>query len=137
MCNKTIWQAIMTLSFLRVPFIDLLRTLLITMNFLLFVGLATLASAASIEITVKDDLISAELVDAPLIDVLQRVKQEFGFKAHFHGDLSELISLSFTDFPLEKCLQQLTSNHSLSVASLSTTQLPEKNDEKITYVLIL
>ncbi|MCP4342587.1 MAG: HEAT repeat domain-containing protein [Desulfobulbaceae bacterium] len=120
----------MTTSFLRIPFIDLLRSLLITMHFLLFAGLATLASAATMEITVKNDLISVELVDVPLIEVLQRVKQEFGFKAHFHGDLSELITLSFTDFPLEKCLQQLTANHSLSVASLSPTKLPEQNDEK-------
>ncbi|MDX2480298.1 MAG: hypothetical protein QNK24_08165, partial [Desulfuromusa sp.] len=120
----------MTISFLRIPFIDLLRALLITINCLLFAGLATLASAATMEITVKNDLISVELVDVPLIEVLQRVKQEFGFKAHFHGDLSELITLSFTDFPLEKCLQQLTANHSLSVASLTTTKIPEQNDRK-------
>jgi hypothetical protein len=120
----------MTISFLRIPSINLLRSLLIGMIFLLFAGLATFASAVTIEITVKDDLISAKLIDVPLIEVLQRVKQEFGFKAHFQGDLSELITLSFTDFPLEKCLQQLTANHSLSVASLTTTKIPEQNEKK-------
>lgn len=127
----------MTTSFLKVPSIHSLKPLLTVVLFVLITGLAdiVLAKATStepiIDITVQDNLISANLVDAPLIDVLQRVKQEFGFKAHFHGDLTERLTLSFTDIPLDKCLRQLTINHSLSVASLpTTTKAPERNEAK-------
>ena len=90
------------------------------------------------EITFRDQLISAELVDAPLIDVLQRIQQEFGFKAHYHGDLTEQISLSFTDMPLLKCLQQLTVNQSLSVATQPTREIPEQSEAKqITEIWVL
>jgi hypothetical protein len=136
MDNKTVWQAIMMISFKKNPSIYLLRSLLFAMLFLSVAVLAgitlaeTISSSSRMEITFKDDLITAELVDVPLVDVLQRIKQEFGFKAHFHGDLTELITLSFTDLPLEKCLQQLTANHSLSVASLAPAKLTGQNDEK-------
>jgi hypothetical protein len=120
----------------RSLFSNLLRITLFTVIFLCVVYLAGPATAETIstpsimEITFKDDLISAELVDVPLIDVLKRLKQEFGFKAHFYGDLTEPITLSFKDFQLDKCLQQLTTNHSLSVASQSKTKLPGQNDLK-------
>ena len=127
----------MTTSLLKVPYIRSLKSLLTVVLFLLVADLAatalakTISTTPIIEITLKDELISAELVDAPLIDVLQRVKKEFGFKAHFHGDLSELLTLSFTDIPLDKCLRLLTINHSLSVASLpTTTEQPEQNEAK-------
>lgn len=126
----------MKTSFLKIPVIGLWRSLIIAMLFSLVVELAGIASAKTVstpsvmEITFNEDLISAELVDAPLLGVLQRLKQEFGFKAHFHGDLTELITLSFNDLPLDKSLQQLTANHSLSVAYLSTTKAPEQNEVK-------
>lgn len=126
----------MTKFFLKVPSGNLLRSLLIAVLILLVADLTGSTSAEIIstppimEITFQDGLISVDLVDAPLIDVLQRIKEEFGFKAHFHGDLTELITLSFTDIPLDKCLRQLTANHSLSVASLPTTQPSEQNEAK-------
>jgi hypothetical protein len=127
----------MTISFLKVPYTHLLKTLLTVVLFLLVADLTGIALAKTIsttpiiEITFQDELISAKLIDAPLIDVLQRVKEEFGFKAHFHGDLTELLTLSFTDIPLDKCLRLLTVNHSLSVASLpTTTEPPEQNEAK-------
>jgi hypothetical protein len=82
------------------------------------------------DITFKDNLISAELVDIPLIDVLQRIKQKFGFKMHLHSDLNEMITLSFTDMPLDKCLRLLTAKHSLSVAFMPTTKSSEPNNAK-------
>lgn len=80
-------------------------------------SVAATAASPAMAITVDEQLISAELVDAPLIEVLQRLQQEFGFKAYFHGDLSEPITASFAATPLLKVLQLLTANQSLSVAT--------------------
>lgn len=126
----------MTISFLNVPSINSLRLLVIAVFWLLIVAFSGMASAEALsgqplmEITFQNNLISAELVDAPLIDVLQRIKQEYGFKTHFYGDLTEMITLSFTDLPLDKCLRQLTANHSLSIASLPTTKSPQQTEAK-------
>jgi HEAT repeat protein len=91
---------------------------------------ATKSPPPIMEITFQNDLISAELVDAPLIDVLQRIKQEFGFKAHFHGDLTEPITMSFKELPLEKCLRLLTANQAISVASEIASASPEQSEIK-------
>lgn len=88
------------------------------------------SSSATMEITYQDDLISAEFVDVPLIDILQQLKQKFGFKGHFHGDLTEQITLSFSSIPLEKCLRLLTASHSLSVATRQTAKMPEQDEGK-------
>jgi hypothetical protein len=126
----------MTHSFLQVSSIGWLRSLLIVLLFLFAaaqtgIGRAkTVPMPPGIELTFQDGLISAELVDAPLIDVLERIKQEFGFKAHYHGDLTELITVSFTDFPLSKCLRLLTANQSLSVATRPAADASEQNDTK-------
>ncbi len=126
----------MTKSLLKVPFITFFPSLVLSLCWLLIisqtaaVSAETIAPPAVMEITFRDNLISAELVDVPLIDVLQRIKNEFGFKAHFLGDLTELITMSFTDMPLAKCLRQLTTNHSLSVVSRPTTNSTAQNGVK-------
>ena len=114
---------------------DLLRLFLSAMVFLFFAcqidsTLAQGAPSPTMEITVHYGLISAELVNVPLIDVLQRVQEEFGFKAHYHGDLTERITMSFTSMPLQKCLRQLTVNQSLSVATRPTHKKSERNEAK-------
>ncbi len=83
------------------------------------------------DITFRDQLISARLVNAPLIEVLQRVQQEFGFKAHYHGELNEPITLSLSDTPLLKSLQLLTVNQSLSVVTRPSKKGAEPSDAKI------
>jgi len=110
-----------------------MRTLAILLFFWLF-GDVTMAGSAMtssalpvMEITFEDDLISAQLVDAPLIDVLLQIKKHFGFKAHYYGDLSEKITLSFNEWPLDKCLRRLTANQSLSVASRPAAR-PQEDD---------
>lgn len=126
----------MIISFLKVPFFNSFLSLVISACWLLtiaqtgVVSAETISSPAIMEITVRGNLISAKLIDAPLIDVLQRIKKEFGFKAHFYGDLTELTTMSFTDIPLDKCLRQLTANHSLSVVSRPTTTSEEENGAK-------
>jgi hypothetical protein len=120
-------------SLWKFPAVDSLKAVLIVVFGLLISSPAGLAPAQTvppapiIEITFKDGLITAELVDAPLIEVLQRIRKEFGFKIHFHGELSESITLSFTDLPLEKCLRQLTANHSISVVSKTQSGVSEQN----------
>jgi len=110
----------------------------------LFVAAIVVTSAAKasgepvMEITVNEDLISARLVDAPLIDVLQRISKEFGFKAHYFGDLSEKLTLAFSGLTLEKCLRQLTANQSLSVASMpGAVQSQESEARRITEIWVL
>jgi hypothetical protein len=126
----------MTISFLKISIANTLRSLLMFVTWFLVICLPGIAQAATkapppiMEITFQNDLISADLVDAPLIDVLQRIKQEFGFKAHFHGDLTEPITLSFTELPLEKCLRLLTANQAISVASETTSASPEQSEAR-------
>lgn len=126
----------MTVSFLKFMTLITLRDVLIAILFMLivaptgFVSAETIAPPAIMEISFQNNLISAELADAPLIDVLEKIRQEFGFKVHFHGDLTELITLSFTDVSLEKCLRLLTANQSLSVATRATTKTAEQNGAK-------
>lgn len=67
------------------------------------------------EITVQDELITAGIQEVPLINVLERLQQEFSFKAHFHGDLTQPVSVTLTDVTLARCLRQLTANYSLSI----------------------
>ncbi|TKB28079.1 hypothetical protein FCL47_00890 [Desulfopila sp. IMCC35006] len=113
----------MTVSNIKVSSLFLLKTWLCAIFFGFVAGqinpawAAEPSAAPTMDITFQEQLISAELVDVPLIDVLQRIQQEFGFKAHFHGDLTEPITMTFTDMPLLKCLKNLTINQSLSVAT--------------------
>ncbi len=134
----------MTIRNLKVSSTKYLIFQLVAMFVCLAVDLTGSISAEAIspapimKITFKDDLISAELVDAPLIDVLQRLEQEIGFKAHFYGDLNELITLSFTNISLDKCLRRLTANHSLSVASLPILKSQgQKNKKQIAEIWVL
>lgn len=134
----------MTISFLKSPSLKSIRVLFIV-GFSLFIPhlpavpvfAETKPSISVMEVTFQDDLISAKLVDAPLIEVLQEIKREYGFKAHFHGDLSEKITLSFTDLPLDKCLQQLTVGHSVSVVSKTNSELKQNGSRQIAEVWVL
>lgn len=133
--HKSIWQVNMMIFFAEASFLNSLRFLLIAVFLMLIVApLNTVAaetvSPSIMEISFHDDFVSAQLVDVPLIDVLQRIKKEFGFKAHFHGDLTEKITLSFTDVPLKKCLQLLTADHSLSVATRHAVEMLEQSEAK-------
>jgi len=86
----------------------------------------------------QDELISAELVDAPLVDVLQRIKEEFGFKVNIHGDVNERLTLSFSDLPLDKCLRLLTINQSLSVVTEATPGTSKQEEvRRITEIWVL
>jgi hypothetical protein len=122
----------MTISFLNIPSLNNLKLLLIAV-FCLFIpnligGFAfaeTASSTPAMEITFKDDLVSARLVDAPLIEVLRQLRREFGFKAHFLGDLSEKITLT------------LTAGHSLSVVSETTSELEQNESSQIAEVWVL
>jgi hypothetical protein len=91
-----------------------------------------------VQITFQDELISAELVDAPLVEVLEQIKQEFGFKVNIHGDVNERLTLSFSDLPLDKCLRLLTVNQSLSVVTEATPGASKQEDpRRITEIWVL
>lgn len=95
-------------------------------------------AASIVQITFQDELISAELVDAPLVEVLEQIKQEFGFKVNIHGDVNERLTLSFSDLPLDKCLRLLTVNQSLSVVTEATPGASKQDDpRRITEIWVL
>lgn len=122
-------------SFLQAFSIGWLRSLLIVL-FLYTTAQTGLSKAQTsslppgIELTYNDGLVSAKLVDAPLIDVLEQIKQEFGFTTHYHGDLTERVTLSFTDLPLAKTLRLLTANQSLSVATRPASDASAQHDSR-------
>lgn len=133
----------MVRSSLKVPAASL-RYLAIMPLLWLIIAVMVASSAAMVsgapvmEITVNEHLISARLVDAPLIEVLQRISKEFGFKAHYYGDLSEILTLSFNSLPLEKCLRLLTANQSLSIASMpGAEQSGESEARQIAEIWVL
>lgn len=102
-------------------------------------GAATeVPEATVLQITFQDELISADLVDAPLVEVLQRIKEEFGFKVNIHGDVNERLTLSFSDLPLDKCLRLLTVNQSLSVATQAPPRTSKQEEaRRITEIWVL
>lgn len=69
---------------------------------------------AFIEIRVQNNLISVDLIEARLEDVLHSIGKKAGFKSHLSGDLSERLTITFIDVPLEKGLKRLAGKHSLS-----------------------
>lgn len=95
-------------------------------------------TSSILHITFQDALISAELVNAPLVEVLQRIKEEFGFKVNIHGDVNERLTLSFSDLPLDKCLRLLTVNQSLSVVTQATPKTSKQEEaRRITEIWVL
>ncbi|WP_459944651.1 HEAT repeat domain-containing protein [Desulfocastanea catecholica] len=93
---------------------------------------------STLHITFQDELISADLVDAPLVEVLQRIKEEFGFKVNIHGDVNERLTLSFSDLPLDKCLRLLTVNQSLSVVTEAPPRTSKQEEaRRITEIWVL
>jgi hypothetical protein len=134
----------MTRSFPQVSAVIFFRFLFFVM-FCLTIGCRTGVAATAdpeapsvMHITFQGELISAELVNAPLVEVVQRIKQEFGFKVHFHGDADEHLTLSFADLPLDKCLRLLTVNHSLSVVTEATPGSSKQEEARhITEIWVL
>lgn len=95
---------------------------------------------AFIEINIQDNLISADLIEAPLEDILLAIGKQAGFKPHLSGDLSERLTLTFTDIPLEKGLKRLVGKHSLSLLynqPQSSTPETQNGDKEIAEIWVI
>ncbi len=69
-------------------------------------------SRATIEVAVRQGLLSVNLRDAPLADVLQAIGEQAGFRVIIKGDLSAPVTWSFTQAPVDKALRRLLQNTS-------------------------
>ncbi len=70
------------------------------------------ASPATIEVAVRQGLLSVKLRDAPLADVLQAIGEQAGFRVIIRGDLSAPVTWSVTQGPVDKALRRLLQNTS-------------------------
>lgn len=86
---------------------------------------------AYIDMTIQDNVISADLRDARLQDILLAVGKQLGCVLHLTGDLSERLTLSFSSLPLEKGLKRLTGRHSLSLVYNRIPPPVSQGDETI------
>lgn len=96
------------------------------------------APSSVVEISVVDDLVSVQLIDAPLTEVLHRLESRFGFKTYFLGDVTDQVTLSFSDMTLLKALERITADNSLSIAFLpKATGVKDSREKQISAVWIL
>lgn len=95
---------------------------------------------AFIEIDVHNNLISVDLIEARLGDILLAIGEKAGFKSHLSGDLSERLTLTFIDVPIEKGLKRLVGKHSLSLLynqAQSPSSATQNGDKKIAEIWVI
>jgi hypothetical protein len=84
--------------------------------FFIFAGFPALSEAGKADIKFKDEMISADIQNAPLKEVTEKIGKEKGI--WFKGEESlfeEKVSVRFTDIPLEEGLKRILGklNHSM------------------------
>ena len=95
---------------------------------------------AFIEIDVHNNLISVDLIEARLGDILLAIGEKAGFKPHLSGDLSERLTLTFVDVPIEKGLKRLVGKNSLSLLynqAQSPSPGTQNGDKKIAEIWVI
>lgn len=95
---------------------------------------------AFIEIDVQNNMISVDLIEARLGDILLAIGEKAGFKSHLSGDLSERLTMTFSDVPLEKGLKRLVGKHSLSLLydqAQSSPSATQNGDKKIAEIWVI
>lgn len=95
---------------------------------------------AFIEVTFQNNQMSVDLIEARLVDVLHLAGKQAGFKTHLSGDLTERLTLTFTNLPVEKGLKRLTGKHSLSVLyreAQSSTQPSQDGEKEISEIWVI
>jgi hypothetical protein len=65
---------------------------------------------ATIEVSLRDGLMSVTLREAPLDAVLRAIGEEAGFRVVVKGGLDNPVTWSFTNVPLDKALRRLLQN---------------------------
>ncbi len=74
---------------------------------------ATEKQRTSIHVTIAQGLLTVDLRDAPLADVLQAIAEKASFRLTLRGDLSTPVTWSFTGVPLAKGIKRLVGDNSL------------------------
>lgn len=111
------WACLSVIAMNRVS--KLLLALLVASLLLFFLSPAIRAQEGRIYLDFADQTVSANIEDAPLRDVLTRIKKKKGiwFKACLKGEssLDEKVSLRFRNLPIQSGLERILSgmNHCL------------------------
>ena len=74
----------------------------------------------SIHVTIAQGLLTVDLRDAPLADVLQAIAEKASFRLTLRGDLSTPVTWSFTGVPLAKGIERLVGDNSLMMIHVPT-----------------
>ncbi len=109
----------MVISLLKFMSLKFLSVIVVAILFLMIYlnenGMAeSLPILSDMKITLNKNLISVDIVDTPLIDVLNHIEKETGIEGHFLGNLSGLVTLSFSPVSFEKGLRNLVGKNSIS-----------------------
>ncbi|MFQ5828837.1 MAG: HEAT repeat domain-containing protein [Candidatus Methylomirabilia bacterium] len=78
-------------------------------------GVAQQAPAAAIDVVVEDGLLTVDVRDVALADVLRAIGEQAGLKVSIRGDITTRVTRSFTDVPLEEGIRRLARGHSVAL----------------------
>ncbi|MFQ5828840.1 MAG: HEAT repeat domain-containing protein [Candidatus Methylomirabilia bacterium] len=73
------------------------------------------APATAIHVVVEDGLLTVDVRDMPLADVLRAIGEEAGLKVSIRGNITTRVTRSFTDIPLEEGIRRLARGHSVAL----------------------
>ncbi len=109
-------MVIFLLKFTSLKFLSvIIVAILFLMIFLNENGMAeSLPKLSDMKITLNKNLISVDIVDTPLIEVLNHIEKETGIEGHFLGNLRGLITISFSPVSFEKGMKNLVGKNSIS-----------------------
>jgi hypothetical protein len=68
-----------------------------------------------IEVNIQEGTLSIYVSDMPLVDVLQLIADEVGFKLMIHGSHQSRITQDFANIPLEEGIRRLVGNRSVAI----------------------
>lgn len=68
---------------------------------------------AQVHVEIHDGLLSVDVGNVPLSDVLMKIGEEAGVQMDLHDDLGTLEPRSFSDLPLEEGIRQLVGDHGM------------------------
>lgn len=82
-------------------------------------------TASAIDVKVQNGLLTVNLRDAPLADVLLAIGEQAGFRVLVRGDAKTTVTRSFSDVPLAKGVQRLLEHASSWLMTLDGDALEE------------
>ena len=85
-----------------------------------FFGVGSITARAqpvkpTIELELKEGLLTANIKDALLAEVMTRISADLGIKMFLKGDLKSPVTALFSEVPLAEAIRLLTDGHSLAI----------------------